>query len=234
MIVISKYKFFIISSWLSATFIACGDDGESVGTAPGGGETATMDGGTDTPDPIDGGTRPPMSADAGGADAGEADAAAPTAPRDCSKADTFCAEAHGTYQGEAFACDVDVPDRVLVARSFDDARVMVRLWGCDALPTVLIPIERTGPFDYRFASGRVSEARVEIWHFNEAGGSDILNDLVDNFTGARVVGTITPERTVRATVTAGWGKPSAGCTANTADTSCHEASFTMTFNLPIP
>ena len=208
---------------------ACGEDDESEGPPPGDGEMAAMDGGIRMPDPVDGGIRSPMSADAGGADA-----ATPTAPRDCSQADTFCVESHGSYQGQAFACDVDYPTGVLVVRSFDDTRVMVQLDACDPETTVIIPVKGTGPFDYRFASGRLSEARVETTHFNEAGGSDILGDLVDNFMGARVVGTITPERVVRATVTAGWDKPVAGCTANTADTSCREASFTMTLNLPIP
>lgn len=211
---------------------ACGDgSGRPALGESGGGETVTMDGGgAGRAEPLDGGGASPTDTD--GRAIRSTDAAV-TSSLDCSKSSTFCVESHGTYEGKPFACAVDAGAGVLTQPVFRGSRILLQLYDCAPWTEVIIPVEVPGPFDYEFTSGLLSEVRVGVTRL-DASGLQQTGDLADNFVGAHAFGTLTPKGTIRGAVTAAWAKPAPNCAAATPDEACREASFTMTFNVPVP
>lgn len=212
---------------------ACGTEDAREEPAPGGGATASIDGGVAT-QPADGGAAAPGRADGGsGSDAAEG---VQPATDDCAHSESYCFEAHGTYQGEPFTCSASFPDGRVVVKAMEEGAVGVANFGCAAwawMYGAVIPVASNGTFDVETGAPDAAGLRIGIDRIEEGRGFERIAETSGNFAGARAVGVVGANGAVRGTVNARWDAPAPGCVANTADGSCREASMTMAFHWPL-
>lgn len=203
------------------------------------GTTALMDGGTPSPDvdgstgisaPVDGGA-PRVTGGGDGIDAGT------PAALGCLNAPEPCVEAHGIYHGKPFSC-AGLPGAFFGYREGDgdETRLLLMLSHCSegiAQLGAMIPVGKSGPFDYDISRGADGVLHAWIEHVDEAGRRNSVDSDAADFSG-HTKGTVTPARTVQGTYGARWLESATNCQAQPEAALCGETWFTMTFHVRIP